>query len=868
MRKCLFLSLLLGLLWAVPETLSAAEHTYDVLFIQSYTSHTPWHSRLTTGLKSGFEKGGAKVNIVTEYLNADFWTFPSECFIMRRICERARQRNTDMIVTSGDEAFYTLVHCGDSLPYRLPVVVSGIKYPDENVLKKMPNVSGYVSKPDFSVLLEEAIRMFPSRTEIVCLSDSSFLSRKGGEQVEEVWEGLKQKYPKHSLKKMNVQAQSLNSIITSICYDYNAYKHIVIAPKWIPFLSLKLKSPVFASQNLAMTNGVLCVYDVVPSEDTYAAGKWAARILKGKEPFSLGVTNFTGKLLYDYKQLEFFHIDAGRVEAEGGILNVPLVERYRVWFIFFYSVVVGALVLLVVWLYRMNRRESRRRIHAQTRLLIQHRLVEQRDEFDNIFCSIRDGLITYDIDFRIHFVNRSLMMMLGVDSEVHTARYYEGQMAGSIFRIYMDGEDVLHKLLKQVYSERKPVPIPENAFMQEKDKENYFPISGEVVPIFSNEQLTGMAIVCRNISEEEMQRRFFNMAVEESSIYPWQYNMHMNCFYFPEGLLKRFNILADTEFLTREDLDRLIHPDDLPHTRVHFDSILLGRELNSRMNFRLQHVGGGYEWWEFRSTAYNGLKPEAPYMVLGVCQSIQKYKDTEEALIAARDRALQADKLKSAFLANMSHEIRTPLNAIVGFSDLLQNLDVFTPEEVKQFVETININCTLLLALMNDILDMSRIESGTMDFQFESHDLTSVLQQVYDSQRLSMPQGVELRTGFPEEEGKSILTDSVRLKQVVNNLINNAKKFTVAGSITFGYLMDEPDYTTLYVEDTGSGISEEDQKHIFERFYKADNFTQGAGLGLSICHTIVNRLQGEIAVSSQFGKGTRFEVRLPDGIRE
>ena len=868
MRKCLFLSLLLGLLWAVPETLSAAEHTYDVLFIQSYTSHTPWHSRLTTGLKSGFEKGGAKVNIVTEYLNADFWTFPSECFIMRRICERARQRNTDMIVTSGDEAFYTLVHCGDSLPYRLPVVVSGIKYPDENVLKKMTNVSGYVSKPDFSVLLEEAIRMFPSRTEIVCLSDSSFLSRKGVEQVEEVWEGLKQKYPKHSLKKMNVQAQSLNSIITSICYDYNAYKHIVIAPKWIPFLSLKLKSPVFASQNLAMTNGVLCVYDVVPSEDTYAAGKWAARILKGKEPFSLGVTNFTGKLLYDYKQLEFFHIDAGRVEAEGVILNVPLVERYRVWFIFFYSVVVGALVLLVAWLYRMNRRESRRRIHAQTRLLIQHRLVEQRDEFDNIFCSIRDGLITYDIDFRIHFVNRSLMMMLGVDSEVHTARYYEGQMAGSIFRIYMDGEDVLHMLLKQVYSERKPVPIPENAFMQEKDKENYFPISGEVVPIFSNEQMTGMAIVCRNISEEEMQRRFFNMAVEESSIYPRQYNMHMNCFYFPEGLLKRFNILADTEFLTREDLDRLIHPDDLPHTRVHFDSILLGRELNSRMNFRLQHVGGGYEWWEFRSTAYNGLKPEAPYMVLGVCQSIQKYKDTEEALIAARDRALQADKLKSAFLANMSHEIRTPLNAIVGFSDLLQNLDVFTPEEVKQFVETININCTLLLALMNDILDMSRIESGTMDFQFESHDLTSVLQQVYDSQRLSMPQGVELRTGFPKEEGKSILTDSVRLKQVVNNLINNAKKFTVAGSITFGYLMDEPDYTTLYVEDTGSGISEEDQKHIFERFYKADNFTQGAGLGLSICHTIVNRLQGEIAVSSQFGKGTRFEVRLPDGIRE
>lgn len=105
-----------------------------------------------------------------------------------------------------------------------------------------------------------------------------------------------------------------------------------------------------------------------------------------------------------------------------------------------------------------------------------------------------------------------------------------------------------------------------------------------------------------------------------------------------------------------------------------------------------------------RSTAYDGLTVDTPYMVLGVCQSIQRYKDTEEALIAARDRALQADKLKSAFLANMSHEIRTPLNAIVGFSDLLKDLDAFSPEEVKQFVETININCTLLLALINDIL--------------------------------------------------------------------------------------------------------------------------------------------------------------------
>ena len=864
MGKHFFLLCSWAFLCLISGTLSAAENNYNVLFIQSYTNSASWHDNLITGLQNGLEKGGVKADVVTEYLNADFWTFASECVIMRRICERARQRKTDLIVTSSDEAFFTLTHCGDSLPYQIPVVVSGIKYPDKKLFDRMPNVSGFTSKTDFNVLLEEAIRLFPARKEIVCLTDSSFLSSKGVEAVEDAWVAFKEKHPGYSLKKLNVQEKSLNTIITSICYDYHAYKHIVIAPKWIPFLSLKLKAPVFANQNLAMTSGVLCVYDVEPAVDTYAAGVQAADILKGRSPDSFGVGDLDGKLLFDYKQLDFFHVDVESVEKRGTILNVPLMDRYRVWFILFYSVTVGALAFLVAWLYRSNRREARKRIHAQTRLLVQHRLVEQRDEFDKIFCSIRDGLITYDTDLRIHFVNRALVEMLGLSSDTYMARSYEGQIAGSIFHIYMNGENILQTLLKQVIRDKKPVIIPEKAFMQENTKGAYFPVSGEVVPIFAKDKLTGMAIVCRNISEEEMQRRFFNMAIEESSIYPWQYNTRLKCFHFPGGLLQRFNCYDNTGYISREELDLIIHPGDLPRTRKHFNDIMLGHEPNSRMSFRLQNADGGYEWWEFRSTAYDGLTADIPYMVLGVCQSIQRYKDTEDELIAARDRALQADKLKSAFLANMSHEIRTPLNAIVGFSDLLKDLEAFSSEEVQQFVETININCTLLLALINDILDLSRIESGTMDFQLSSYNLTFIMQQVYDSQRLSMPQGVELRTDFPEGTGKDIVTDSVRLKQVVNNLINNARKFTAKGSITLGYSMEEPGYTTVFVEDTGAGISDEDQKHIFERFYKADSFTQGAGLGLSICQTIVERLHGTITVTSKLGRGTRFEVRLSD----
>ncbi len=188
-----------------------------------------------------------------------------------------------------------------------------------------------------------------------------------------------------------------------------------------------------------------------------------------------------------------------------------------------------------------------------------------------------------------------------------------------------------------------------------------------------------MAICCRNISEEEMHKRFFNLAVDASSVYPWQYDVRTHSFHFSGALLDYFG-LPGKQTILRKELELFIHSDDLEEARQHFTAIFKGEEMDTRMSFRMRSGEGKYEWWEFRSASYNGLDSEAPYMVLGVCQSIQRYKATEEELIAARDKALQADTLKSAFLANMSHEIRTPLNSIVGFSDLLKDIEAFSPE--------------------------------------------------------------------------------------------------------------------------------------------------------------------------------------------
>ena len=588
----------------------------------------------------------------------------------------------------------------------------------------------------------------------------------------------------------------------------------------------------------------------------------AAKVLKGTSPADLGITESPIDFYYDYKQLDFFHVAKERVKP-GIILNEPHWEKYKFFFILLYASILGLLVFIVVWLIRANRREARRRMHAQTRLLVQNRLVAQRDEFDNIFHSIREGVITYDTDFRIHFTNLSLLRMLHLPVDV-TVRPYEGLPAGSIFKIYSKGKNVLHEMLKEVIKEGKSCIIPSNSFMQEVHSGNYFPISGEMVPIHSRGEITGVALSCHNVSDEEMRKRFFDLAIEDSSIYPWQFNIRTNIFTFPQGFLQQFGFDESVTTITREGMEEMVHPEELGHIRSLFDAALTGRNQNTRMSFRQRNADGHYEWWEYRTSVLSGLTSDEPYSILGVCQSIQRYKSTEEELTIARDKALQADKLKSAFLANMSHEIRTPLNAIVGFSDLLSDTSAFTEEEVSQFITTINKNCSLLLALINDILDLSRIESGTMDFQFARHSLPLLLKNVHDSQQLNMPPGVELKLDIPAGSKKYMVTDNVRLQQVVNNLINNAAKFTISGSITVGYTEDEPGYTSLFVEDTGKGISQDGLDHIFERFYKVDNFTQGAGLGLSICQTIVMRLNGTICVTSEVGKGTRFTVRIPD----
>ena len=245
-----------------------------------------------------------------------------------------------------------------------------------------------------------------------------------------------------------------------------------------------------------------------------------------------------------------------------------------------------------------------------------------------------------------------------------------------------------------------------------------------------------------------------------------------------------------------------------------------------------------------------------PKALIGSTISITERKQLEHDLRMARDKAEESNKLKSAFLANMSHEIRTPLNAIVGFSNILASTDNL--EDKKEFADIIENNNSLLLQLINDILDLSKIEAGTLEFVYSDVDVNTLLSDLERSMSKRVV-NENVRLVFERKEKDCYVSIAKnRLMQVIINLLTNAIKFTDQGSISYGYSCLNKKMLRFYVSDTGRGISVEQQEAIFDRFVKLDSFAQGTGLGLSICRLIVTFVGGKIWIDGDYTQGARF----------
>ena len=301
-------------------------------------------------------------------------------------------------------------------------------------------------------------------------------------------------------------------------------------------------------------------------------------------------------------------------------------------------------------------------------------------------------------------------------------------------------------------------------------------------------------------------------------------------------------------------------PEDQAVLKNFVGEVKTGKATSLRKEVRVCRENGKYTWTSINVMVRDYRPQDGIIEMLCINYDITPLKETEQKLIIARDKAEELDRLKSAFLANMSHEIRTPLNAIVGFSSLLAETD--SRNERQEYIKIVQENNELLLQLISDILDLSKIEAGTFNFVYTNVDVNETCAEIIKSMSMKVGKGIELifEEPFPE---CYLYTDKNRFTQVISNFINNALKFTQQGSITLGYEQVSHQKIKFYVRDTGMGIPEEKQKSVFERFVKLNTFVQGTGLGLSICKSIVSQMGGEIGVDSTEGVGSCFWFTHP-----
>lgn len=355
-----------------------------------------------------------------------------------------------------------------------------------------------------------------------------------------------------------------------------------------------------------------------------------------------------------------------------------------------------------------------------------------------------------------------------------------------------------------------------------------------------------------------------SLALEIANITPWKWDLQEKTIqYDVNNHRKEDGSSSKNEILIIPEKEYFIkiHSEDLEKVNHAYLELVSGKVNKLKEEYRVATTKSSkeYEWVEIQAAVDNRDENGNPLTLIGSSLIITERKKMETDMRTAKNRAEESNKLKSAFLANMSHEIRTPLNAIIEFSNILAITD--DENEKKEYITIIDNNNTLLLQLIGDILDLSKIEAGTMEFVYTDVDLNALLNGIEQTSQLKITTDVKL--GFTEKLPHCYIhTDKHRLMQIITNMINNAIKFTQQGYINFGY---HPEGNNLYffVEDSGCGIPKDQLESVFGRFVKLNNFIQGTGLGLSICETIIHKMEGEIGVKSKEGKGSTFWFTLP-----
>ena len=483
--------------------------------------------------------------------------------------------------------------------------------------------------------------------------------------------------------------------------------------------------------------------------------------------------------------------------------------------------------------------------------------------FQNIFANIPAGVEIYDKDGYLIDLNNKDLEIFGVvnKSDVIGVNFFDNPNVPQGIRDRVRNEDLVDFRLNYSFEQA--------GGYYETSRCNVIELYAKVSKLYDNEgNFNGYILI--NIDNTEqidaMNRirdfeNFFLMISDYAKVGYAKLNLLNRKGYAIKQWYKNLGEEEDALLDEVVGVYTHMHPEDRKRFLDFYDEVRDGKRRHFQGEMRIRRPGTKNEWnWVSSNVMVTNYKPEENEIeIIGINYDITELKETEAELIQARDKAEMMDRLKSAFLANMSHEIRTPLNAIVGFSDLLVETEEL--EERQEYIKIVRENNDLLLQLISDILDLSKIEAGTFEFTNGDVDVYLLCEDIVRSMRMKAKEEVELvlDNHLPVCH---VISDRNRIHQVISNFVNNAMKFTSEGSIHVGYKLKDGELE-FYVEDTGIGIEKEQLPHIFERFVKLNTFVHGTGLGLSIWQSIVEQLGGRIGVDSEKGKGSRFWFTIP-----
>ena len=483
--------------------------------------------------------------------------------------------------------------------------------------------------------------------------------------------------------------------------------------------------------------------------------------------------------------------------------------------------------------------------------------------FQNIFANIPAGVEIYDKDGYLIDLNNKDLEIFGVvnKSDVIGVNFFENPNVPQGIRDRVRNEDLVDFRLNYSFEQAEGY--------YETNRSNAIELYSKVSKLYDNEgNFSGYILISIDNTEriDAMNRirdfeNFFLMISDYAKVGYAKLNLLNRKGYAIKQWYKNLGEEEDTLLDEVVGVYTHMHPEDRKRFLDFYDEVRDGKRRHFQGEMRIRRPGTKNEWnWVSSNVMVTNYKPEENEIeIIGINYDITELKETEAELIQARDKAEMMDRLKSAFLANMSHEIRTPLNAIVGFSDLLVETEELA--ERQEYIKIVRENNELLLQLISDILDLSKIEAGTFEFTSGDVDVNLLCEDIVRSMGMKAKGEVELvlDNHLPVCH---VISDRNRIHQVISNFVNNAMKFTSEGSIHVGYKLKDGELE-FYVEDTGIGIEKEQLPHIFERFVKLNSFVHGTGLGLSICQSIVEQLGGRIGVDSEKGKGSRFWFTIP-----